>query len=760
MSSSTLSWYSINNTGEVLTFSGEKFQVLGNVDITGGYFINGERVLAATESSLTTFGETIPVGGFINYPWPSDPTDPKIPFGFLKCNGAEISELIYDELYKVIGNKYGTPTLPYHFLLPNFSNLIIKYRFTGTPSSSDLLPIGSIFTIPWAIDPYPPGYIKCDGSLVSRIDYQILYEVIGDIYGAGDGSTTFQLPNLFNHGIKFRSTITNISGDASQNRWFANGSFLFYEDRVGVGTVSPRKQLDVVGDVIFTGGNLGIGTDNPAVSLDLRTISGIGPELRLSETTESYSRIAFYGTTGGTYFHVSSITSHTEATDNACRMDFNIGSSARNILSMTGQGHVGIGITNPLTPLHVNGKMFLEDTTGILNGQGTSVVFRNTNNNVSLFQLQGHSGSFIDFTSTGKIGIGTTNPVAGVEIHQSELPLRIKTIDSISDDLAIQVVDYSERPTFSLNKTGKLTLGYVPPVSNERLDVFLDVEGFIRCRGIIIEGSSSNGVKNDLVITGPGNNAFDSSGAAMYMTTYGDTRNGGDPLYYSTVRAGIYQDNEGNSTGWSDRRMKENIVEVGEDVVDRFITNISVYKFDFKDKKISRRPQYGFMAQDVKEYLPDVVLSRDYEVGVSIKCDINPFEKLIILPENCIYDYQERIVVQVKGHGVVSLTIDKERSIRNRFHYLEELPEGAVEDGQIVVDKLVSEVLTMDYTSAFAVSVEGVKRVSEKFSIYKTEVDRRIQDLEMVAENLRSENTTLNNRLTNLETLLREKGVI
>src|SRR5690606_11752046 len=36
----------------------------------------------------------------------------------------------------------------------------------------------------------------CDGSAVSRTDYADLFEVIGTSYGVGDGSTTFNLPNL------------------------------------------------------------------------------------------------------------------------------------------------------------------------------------------------------------------------------------------------------------------------------------------------------------------------------------------------------------------------------------------------------------------------------------------------------------------------------------------------------------------------------------------------------------------------------------
>lgn len=42
----------------------------------------------------------------------------------------------------------------------------------------------------------PSGFLMCDGSLVSRSTYSDLFDVIGTIYGSGDGSTTFALPNL------------------------------------------------------------------------------------------------------------------------------------------------------------------------------------------------------------------------------------------------------------------------------------------------------------------------------------------------------------------------------------------------------------------------------------------------------------------------------------------------------------------------------------------------------------------------------------
>lgn len=42
----------------------------------------------------------------------------------------------------------------------------------------------------------PSGFLLCDGSAVSRTTYAALFTAIGTTYGAGDGSTTFNVPNL------------------------------------------------------------------------------------------------------------------------------------------------------------------------------------------------------------------------------------------------------------------------------------------------------------------------------------------------------------------------------------------------------------------------------------------------------------------------------------------------------------------------------------------------------------------------------------
>ena len=70
----------------------------------------------------------------------------------------------------------------------------IKQVKEATGTTGDTLPVGSVISYIKAIA--PENWLVCDGSAVSRTDYSELFNVIGTTFGTGDGSTTFNLPNL------------------------------------------------------------------------------------------------------------------------------------------------------------------------------------------------------------------------------------------------------------------------------------------------------------------------------------------------------------------------------------------------------------------------------------------------------------------------------------------------------------------------------------------------------------------------------------
>ena len=68
----------------------------------------------------------------------------------------------------------------------------------------DALPTGSY--IQFAGSQAPEGFLVCNGGAISRTTYSKLFAVIGTTYGSGDGSTTFNLPNLIDRFLQGSST--------------------------------------------------------------------------------------------------------------------------------------------------------------------------------------------------------------------------------------------------------------------------------------------------------------------------------------------------------------------------------------------------------------------------------------------------------------------------------------------------------------------------------------------------------------------------
>lgn len=73
---------------------------------------------------------------------------------------------------------------------------------TNTPLNAANLNNNFNYTVPaggimeFAGSTAPTGWLICDGQAVSRTTYADLYAIIGTTYGTGDGSTTFNVPNL------------------------------------------------------------------------------------------------------------------------------------------------------------------------------------------------------------------------------------------------------------------------------------------------------------------------------------------------------------------------------------------------------------------------------------------------------------------------------------------------------------------------------------------------------------------------------------
>lgn len=116
----------------------------------------------------------------------------------------------------------------------------------------------------------PDGWLLCNGAAVSRSTYAALFAVIGTKHGSGDGSTTFNLPNLANRFVEGTTSI----GSA--------GTF----KSAGLPNISHRHNFA-----------LGTGYYNADGSSDLKLVAGTyaNRTTQSSATSEDASFSSIYG---------------------------------------------------------------------------------------------------------------------------------------------------------------------------------------------------------------------------------------------------------------------------------------------------------------------------------------------------------------------------------------------------------------------------------------------------------------------------------
>lgn len=130
------------------------------------------------------------------------------------------------------------------------NHLVTKEQLDTAIKNGATVPTGTI--IAYAGKTTPSGYLIANGAAVSRTTYANLFTAIGTIYGAGDGKTTFNLPDPRNRhlygantasevGKKLEAGLPNITGEfptpagrtVEQMQQFYVGSFWLKENNKG-----------------------------------------------------------------------------------------------------------------------------------------------------------------------------------------------------------------------------------------------------------------------------------------------------------------------------------------------------------------------------------------------------------------------------------------------------------------------------------------------------------------------------------------------
>ena len=151
-----------------------------------------------------------------------------VPQGYLMATGQDVGRDTCPDLFAAIGTRYGEGDGETTFNLPNLNK-----------------ELGAI--VPFASLHMPSEYLMCDGRAISRTDYADLFAVIGTTCGEGDGTSTFNLPDLINRfaqgsntpGLKVEAGLPNIKGEfervTSDTPAFFNGAFEIASNNLSLG---------------------------------------------------------------------------------------------------------------------------------------------------------------------------------------------------------------------------------------------------------------------------------------------------------------------------------------------------------------------------------------------------------------------------------------------------------------------------------------------------------------------------------------------
>lgn len=127
------------------------------------------------------------------------------------------------------------------------------------PEASALIPTGFVMCWGGTIAGIPSGFLLCNGAALSRTTYSKLFGAIGISHGAGNGTTTFNIPDYRDQFIagalqdESNQPKTYIAGYSATQGGYSENSFTFAQ----VCEDTPSK------DVVTGSENDGLGANVP-----------------------------------------------------------------------------------------------------------------------------------------------------------------------------------------------------------------------------------------------------------------------------------------------------------------------------------------------------------------------------------------------------------------------------------------------------------------------------------------------------------------
>lgn len=377
-------------------------------------------------------------------------------------------------------------------------------------------------------------------------------------------------------GGTFPSTDWRLTANDQAN----GGENYFSIDNVTDTLVGIKVKVNGTLAIPTPGAQLGIGTDNPALSIHAK--SGNTPSIRLEQDVS-----------GGYSSEIWDIIANefTFAVRNSSRLPFKISPGAlSNSLVVTSTG-VGVGTQNPLADLHVNGSLMARQAT-IDTIYSTSVlplrlmargIVAGSTGSTAPGQYASAMGSFTSASGDASMAMGSNTTASGYA------SIAMGSFTTASGSCSTTMGIRTTAPSFAETAIGRYNTTYVAPSTTtwntaDRLFV-------------IGNGSSSSATSDAMVVLKNGN-----TGIGVSAPTYKLQVNG------EPAAAGYTQ-----FTNYSDARLKTNITDLESSLQKIMALRPISYNYNetylklYNDPTSLTKVHKGFIAQEIKEVFPEMV---------------------------------------------------------------------------------------------------------------------------------------------------------
>ncbi|MFA5346093.1 MAG: tail fiber domain-containing protein, partial [Candidatus Omnitrophota bacterium] len=372
-------------------------------------------------------------------------------------------------------------------------------------------------------------------------------------------------------------------------------------------TESGSGEVDFAADLVVEG-NVGIGTANPSVTLDIGGAwSGgtVGRELRISNSSDySILRLGQDSTHNGYlawYYNTAAASAY---------LNLATYGGINPLVLQDAGGNVGIGTTSPWAPFHVynsaSGRLayftgtssassVIEIGYGGGTAQAAEVGFIPSSGFGYLTVLG--SPTLLGITSSGNVGIGTTAPGTLLQIGGGTGSLHV-----ITPGLLIKNTTAYERSMMEIHAPSGANRLVIQTLADTSYIASLDAKplAFQTSGGNVGIGTGAPGAVLEVDGTGVLQTLYHSGGSTSGVYTYYSVAGGGaiGSVTYNGSWSGILFNTS------SDRRLKENIVSTSRGLKE--LMSIPVDDFNFISDPGKKKVQ-GFIAQKLYKVYPEAV---------------------------------------------------------------------------------------------------------------------------------------------------------